>query len=687
MKFTYPHYLLTMLFIVFFCLIFQSCAKDSDLFYEYVVEQEEEVVETDDPDENSEDPDEENPDEGNEEDPDEGNEEDPDEGEEEPDIPEFPDTPDDPGNPNKIEGTYYPKSADDVANPANASFKAVITDSFDCNNCTFAPNQTIEPAGGVITGSNINLNGAYIQNTYKQAFAPSVRFSTLYENSRVSPETFGAVSGDNVDDNAAIDAMINNCALAVGTKDGSYIKNRPSNYNRGGIINWNLNGAEVKITSAANFRTSLPSVDAVFDMTNISPTIYNGEFDGTDAYGRLFYLHGQNHFSFRNLWVHNLYSPNAIRAVAFRFSINATSSGFSAGEFRDNVIEDIVAQGDGNYNDTHGIAKAWWYSFSGMNSSTNFHILYQNNVVRNIIGDDAEGFYAIGGANVSHNGRFTFDNEDYRNCTRRAIKVCVSNVEIKNSYFEEIPQSMFNSAQQMGSMVDFFSTSSGNLIENIWIHDNVIRTVPGHNAHYYLLSVTDAKNVIIENNTITMENAGNYGGIRLGSNTSIYSGALQNVKIRNNILNNTYVNTMTKYAPVNNQPIEIDNNEFNFTSTLGVDVGALRFSARNGAHGYINFTNNDINVNMSSPNGINGVLASNGVDVVGVTLDNVNVTYSNGSSARPFGYLQGSFNSSNTIKNSSLTGANGAQSLVVNGSQSAQIVNSTDSNGNPITMK
>nr|WP_299381529.1 hypothetical protein [Allomuricauda sp.] len=682
MKFTYPHNLPTMLFIAIFVLFFQSCAKDSDLFLDYVIDPEEEVIDSEDPDENSEDPDDndDNPDNGDDNNPDDGDDDDS-------GIPDFPEDPEDPVNPNKIEGTYTPESAADLADPAHTSFKAIISKSFTCDGCTLAPNQTIEPAGGVISGSNINLNGAYIENTYKQAFSPNAEFSSVYEGSRVSPEAFGAVSGDNVDDNDAIDALINNCALAIGAKDGSYIKNRPSNYRRNGIINWNLNGSEIKITSAANFRTGTVSVDAVFDMTNISPSFYNGEFDGTDAYGRLFYLHGQNHFSFRNLWVHNLYSPNAIRAVAFRFSINATGSGFSYGEFKNNLIEDIVAQGDGNYNDTHGIAKAWWYSFSGMTSSTSFDIVYQNNVVRNIIGDDAEGFYAIGGANVSHNGKFTFDNEDYRNCTRRAIKVCVSNVEIKNSYFEEIPQSMFNSAQQMGSMVDFFSTSSGNLIENIWIHDNVIRTVPGNNAHYYLLSVTDAKNVTIENNTVTMENTGNYGGIRLGSNTSIYSGALQNVKIRNNVLNNCYVNTMTKYAPVNNQPIEIDNNEFNFTSTLGVDVAALRFSAGNGAHGYINFTNNDINVNMGSPNGINGVLASNGVDVVGVTLDNVSVTYSNGSSARPFGYLRGSLNNSNTIKNCSLEGASGTESLVVNGSQSAQITNSTDANGNPITMK
>lgn len=670
-----------MYLLVFFTLVFSSCEKDSDLFLESILEQEEILEETDE--ETEEETDEETEEETDEETGEETGEE-----EEEDPIVDVPVDPTDPTNTNKIEGVYNPTSASEISDPSKANYKAVITNSFDCSGCTFAANQTIEPAGGVISGSNIVLNGAYIENTFKQAFSSSTTFSEVYSGSRISPELFGATSGDSSDDNNAIDAMINNCSLAVNVTDGSYIKNSPTNYRRSGIFNWNMNGSVVKITSAANFNNTKVSVDAVFDITNLSPSIYNGEFDGTDTYGRLFYLHGQDHFKFNNLWVHDFYSPNAVRCVAFRFSINAGSSGFSYGEFKDNRIEDIVAQGDGNFNDGGGIAKAWWYTLSGMSSSTTFNVIYENNVVRNIIGDDAEGFYAIGGANVSHNGSFSFNNEDYRYCTRRAIKACVSNVEIKNSYFEEIPQSMFNAAQQMGSMIDFFSTSSGNLIENIRVHDNTIRTVPGNDAHYYLLAVTDAKDVIIEDNIFTMENLHTYGGIRLGSNTSSYSGALQDITIRNNTLNNTYVQAMSQYAPVNNQPIKIDNNTFNFTSTLGYDVAAFRFYGNNGTHGYVDFTNNDIVVDMSSARGVNGVLTSDGLDVVGFNIDKASITYSNAESTRPFAYLKGNFNSTNMIQNSTLTGANGTNAIEVSGGlQSAQVVNSVDVSGNPITIK
>nr|WP_297782583.1 hypothetical protein [uncultured Allomuricauda sp.] len=680
-----------MTFLAIFLLILNSCAKDNDLFDQYVLEPEEEVVE---PDENVDGTDgeneetngegEENPDEGT--DPDGGTNPDQDNPFDGVDF----DTPDNPENTNRIEGSYTPTSMADITDPNNANLKAIISESFECNGCTFAAEQTIEPAGGVISGSNIDLNGAYIENTYKQAFAPSVTFSEVYTASRVSAETFGAISNDGQDDTAAIDAMINNVQLAVGAENGSYIKNRPTNYRRSGTLDWNMFGSVVKVTSAANFNTGQVSVDAVFDITNLSPTIYNGEFDGTDTYGRLFYLHGQNHFVFHNLYVHDFYASSTYRAVAFRFSINASSSGFKYGEFSNCVIDRIVAQGDGNYNNAPaGISKAWWYSVSGINYGDPFQVVHKNNVVTNIIGDDAEAFYAIqGGGSLDHNSSFTFDNEDYRYCTRRAIKACVSNVEIKNSYFEEIPESLFNSAQQMGTMIDFFSTQSSNLIQNIRVHDNVIRTVPGNDAHYYLLSMTEVNDAIITNNTFTMESTGNYGGVRLGSNTSSYNGALQNIQVTNNTFNNCYVNAMYQYRPVNNQPIDVDGNLFNFTASQGIDVGALRFSQNSGTQGYVNFTNNSINVDMGSPNGINGVIASNGVSVVGVTINNVDVAYSNGSSSRPFGYLRGSFDSSNSISNSSLVGANGTNAItVLGGSQSVQVVNSTDASGNPITVE
>ncbi|MGX1930514.1 hypothetical protein [Flagellimonas sp. 2504JD4-2] len=678
--------LLIMLLLATFTYALSSCAKDNDLFYESIIEQEEEIEETDEV--SDEDPD-------GETDPE--TPEDPDDPEtpDDPTDPEPPVDPTDPTNSNKIVGTYYPSSSAEITDPARADHKAIITESFDCNGCTFAANQTIEPAGGVITGSNINVNGAFIENTYKQAFGSSVTFSELYENSRISPELFGATSGDSGDDNDAIDAMVDNCLLAAGSKDGSYIKNKPSYYRRTGKFNWNMNGSVVKTTSAANFDNFKVSVDFVFHWVNISPTIYNGEFDGTRSYGRLMYLDGQEHYVFRDLYIHDYYSPTTVRAKAFQINLRPVSKGFTYGEFSNIVIKDIIAQGDGNYNNSPaGVSKGWSYGVYEINHSNPFTVIHKDNKVSNIIGDDAEALYMInksGGSNLNNESRFILEREDYRYCSRRAIKANVSNVSVTDSYFEEIPDSMFSAAQQMGTMVDFFSISSGYMIKDIVFKRNILKST-SDSAHYHFLSLSEVDGADVSENVIEHANVENYAGIRLGSGTSTYDGKLKDISIKNNEFINCGVQVLQRYAPVNNQPITIDNNTFNYTpdtsDSWGQHQSALRFSATSGSYGYVNMSNSTINVNISSSSNIfNGAISSLGANIVNCTLDNVDIVYTNSGVNRPFGYMQGNFDSSNLVQDCSLSGDVGAGAIEVSGTQSVRVVNSTDSNGNPISVK
>lgn len=575
---------------------------------------------------------------------------------------------------------YEPQNASQISDPANTGKIARITTSFTCTGCTFAPNQTIVPAGGIISGSNINLNNACIENNYTQLFASNVTLSPVYENSRLSPEIFGAIAGDGGNDHSAIDALIKNSSYAIGILNGVYIKNNPSYVSRSGIFDWDMNGATVRTTSSSGFRTDLVSVDAVFELTNVSPNIYNGEFDGTNTYGRLFYLHGQPSFRFNNLYVHDYYATTTYRAVAFRFTINALSSGFVSGEFSNCTIENIIAQGDGNFNNAPaGISKAWWYSVSGINTSNPFQVIHTNNVVRNIIGDDAEAFYAIqGGGSLDHNSSWLFDNEDYRYCTRRAIKACVSNVEIRNSYFEEIPESLFQQAQQMGSMIDFFSTQSTNLIQNIWVHDNTVRTVPGERAHYYLMAFTEVTGALVENNTFITEDLSTYGTVRLGSNTASYNGALRDITIRQNTFQNSYVQAMAQYAPISADPININNNTFNFTSTDGYRVAPFRFYG-SGTKGYVDFIDNDVNIDMNSPNSVHAIVSTdNGISgVVGFNADGTTVTYSNGVGAYPLFYIAGNFDSTNSVQNTTGTGYSGTNAGFVGGTQTVNNLNNS----------
>lgn len=683
MKISYSTPLLILL-LASFTLVFASCNKDSDLFYESILEQEEEIDESDvTDDETSEDPDEDTGEETDEETDDDK-------------IPDAPVDPTDPINTNEIVGVYYPASSSEISDPAYANHKAIISESFDCSGCTFAANQTIEPAGGVITGSNIELNGAFIENTFKQAFSPSTTFSEVYAGSRISPEIFGATSGDSSDDNNAIDAMINNCSLAVGITDGSYIKNQPSYYRRSGIFNWNMNGSAVKTTSAANFNNVKVSVDFVFNWVNISPTIYNGEFDGTRSYGRLMYLDGQEHYVFRNLNIHDYYSPTTVRAKAFQINLRPVSKGFTYGEFSDVVIKDIIAEGDGNYNNSPaGVAKGWSYGVYEIDYANPFTVIHKDNKVSNIIGDDAEALYMInkaGGSKLNSESRFILEREDYRYCSRRAIKANVSNVSVTDSYFEEIPNSMFSAAQQMGTMVDFFSISSGYMIKDIVFKRNTLKST-SDSAHYHFLSLSEVDGADISENVIEHANVENYAGIRLGSGTSTYEGKLKDIKITNNQFINCGIQILQRYAPVNNQPIDIDRNTFNYTpntsDSWGQHQSALRFSANSGSYGHVNFSNSTINVNLSNSSNIfHGVISSLGANVIDCTLDNINIVYTNSGVNRPFGYLQGNFDSTNMIKDCSLTGDSGVDAIDVSGgSQSVQVVNSSDDNGNPITIK
>jgi len=218
-----------------------------------------------------------------------------------------PPVPDDlPGNPNEIVGEYTPNSAAEIADPARANFKAIISTSFNCDGCTFAPNQTIVPAGGVISGSNLRLNGAYIENNFEQALAPSARFSTVYELSRLSPDVFGGFANDGSPDDIPLDALMSNSEFAITRANGLYIKNLRSVVTRNGSFDWNMNSAKVITTSASGMDNSNYNY-YLFDLSNISIKIYNGEFDGNDTYGRLFWLKRQQSYYLADLYVHNYY--------------------------------------------------------------------------------------------------------------------------------------------------------------------------------------------------------------------------------------------------------------------------------------------------------------------------------------------------------------------------------------------
>lgn len=565
-----------------------------------------------------------------------------------------------------------------------------IDGSINATGATFASNLIIVAGTGQISGTNIDINGACIHNEYDQIFTSSARFSSLYTETRLSPEVFGAVGNGSTNDNAAIDATIINCRYGIGNPTSNYVKNNPSTYTRSGEIDFDWNGSTVSVTSTSGFNMNQVTTDYVMTFTNTNVIFSNGTFSGGNVYGRAFRFNGQNKIHFIGNEVLDWYAPVTIRCVVFYMdfdSFDSTGGGVQDILFDGNTVHDIVAEGDGNYNNSPaGIAKGWWYSISNMSSTSTFSIIHQNNTVYNIIGDDAEAFYAIGGTTaVNPNGTWLLDNETMYNCTRRCIKVNASNFTVQNCTLEEIDNNLFIAAQQMGSMVDFFR--QGSSVQNITVHNNIIRARPGQDTHYYLLSFTEANNITVTNNTITQNELTNYGSLRFGSATGTYAGYLENITVSGNTFNNGVVQMLTQYAPVGQ--LEIDNNDFNFTDVSYPFNGVIRTTNTSGTRGNIDFTNNNVVVNISGNSGnLNGFLYTAGSELTNILIDNCTITYSNGLATRPFGYVIGNFGNSNTIQDCTIIGDVGTEALVVTGGvQNPVIINSFGDGSTPITVQ
>ena len=544
---------------------------------------------------------------------------------------------------------------------------------------TFDSGIVLRAGTGYITGTNINLNGAGIENSSSDIFSDTATFSSVYTLSRLSPEVFGAVSGDATDDNDAIDALLNNVEHATATLNGTYIKNSPSYYTRSGTIDWDMNGAKISITSTSNFNTTLTNTDYVFDFSGNNVYMYNGEIDGTDIYGRTIYMHEQQYYLFKDLYIHNLYAPTTYRAAAIRGTFQIDDDIWDYGEIEGCTIENIVAQGDGNYNNSPaGVSKGFYFTLQGGHTaSTQYDAIFRNNTVRYVKGDDAEAFYVIhqGGGSYNHDGEWFFHNEDYRYNTRRAMKVNVSNVSIEDSYFEEVPDSLYVSAQQMGSMVDIFSISSSSDLVDIVVKGNTIKGLDGQSTYYHLLSLTEVNGALIANNNISMSNVENFAGLRLGSGTSTYTGDLQNITIKDNIFNNCGIQWLTYYNPIGQLDIGFNtfNYDWNAADGWGNQQAVLRTTNSSGTKGSVDFHNNDINILSGSSTSIfNGLIYSAGADITNVDIIDCTLNYSTITLTNSVGWLIGNFGATNSIINLTVTG-DSTPTLRVDGTEGVTI--------------
>src|SRR5690606_1558659 len=123
----------------------------------------------------------------------------------------------------------------------------------------------------------------------------------------------------------------------------------------------------------------------VMTFDNLNVIFSNGNFSGGDVYGRAFRFNGQNKIHFNNNNIYDWYAPVTIRCVAFYMdfdNFDTAGGGVQDILFDGNTMYDIIAQGDGNFNNSPaGISKGWWYSIGGMSDTSTFSIIHRNNTV------------------------------------------------------------------------------------------------------------------------------------------------------------------------------------------------------------------------------------------------------------------------------------------------------------------
>lgn len=551
----------------------------------------------------------------------------------------------------------------DFTNAANAGKTMTVTGSFSATGATAAAGMVLVAGGGVISGTNINLNGSGIENSNTQLFANNVTFSSLYTASRLSIEMFGAGSGDATDDHTAIQTAINQCQHLTARLNGSYVKNDNSTFSRGGYVDFDLNGATIRTTSASNFNTASFSVDELLRFDGTDPYFYNGTIDMTDTYGRVFRLIGYSGFSFKDLTIENLYNPQPIRSYAVRMD---GAGSLIYGDFIRNTMREITAQGDNSANNSDGISKGIWGSMGDL-SNADWEIVHYGNTYHNITGDDAEAVYYISSGDRLHNGHILFDNETVYDVGRRAMKMCEGQFTIQNSSFTEVSNAFYVSASLTATLIDVFSTTAVDL-QNIKVVNNQIKTATGETIKRWLNSYTDSQNVLVKGNTYTLGAPSGLGAIRIGSNTSTYDGAIRGMTIKDNTLVNGSIEWMQYFNGVDTDPIIIDNNTFTYNSVSGTGQAPLDFyNVGTSTKGYADFTNNTITFNVA-PGSYDGIVNSDGsgITVTDLLIDSNTIVFNSGAATYEVGNIAGAMTNS-TISNNTFTGASGNANLNVVG--------------------
>lgn len=621
--------------------------------------------------------------------------------------------------------TYTPTSAADLSNPANAGKTAIISNFFNASGTTLAANQKIRPAGGAISGANINLNGAYIDDVLAQAFSSNVTFTSVYDKSWVYPEVFGAVGNNAGDDSAGIQAVMNQCKFTRLRFGANYIINSPVLVDRIGkaenqtIVDMNFGKFEV--TSKANY--PLNDRYAMFGFANSGIKMYNGEITANDNFGNAFKLFTPEAYHFEDLWIHALTITDAeiqglpaggnVRASAikiegttranhtyyFAFYPGRTgSTKFKNGYMVNCLIEDVYVGTDFSPGNAVGVSKGFWLIYEDIDPTWAAEGYHYGNVIRNIEGDDAEGYYfddstffQAGGKVDDHPWWMIIESDSVYYCGRRAIKSTGASLKVTNSYFESIPDDRSRGGGYEGGLVTFFSqlhsTYPTQRTRNIIFNNNVCidRGVIRENV-IAMQSMADSQ--FIGNIVYNDPASGNYGW-RLGHGGG--AGDFENVTISGNTLYNVFFNINAGFTS-DKATFLISNNTINITAnSSGTYKAAFRANNSSTTLEHLMVDGLTVNLNLNTGGATWGGLyaSKSSARLNDSSFKNITINVTGAALTYPLGDCQGGVASDVTVENLLLNGAPGTNAWRIANTafDTPTLTNARDDQGNPITIR
>lgn len=617
--------------------------------------------------------------------------------------------------------TFVPTSAADISNPSNANKIAIISNNFLATNTTFAAGLTIRPNGGVISGTSINLNGAYIEENYLQAFADTVTFTSIYDKSYVTLELFGAVSNNASDDSEAFHAAMKNVQYVRAKQGSTYIKNSTTFINRVGFFTFDGNDCKVEVTDNTNLNNKAGGF-LIWTM-NLSIKFINAEFDGNRLFGKTFLSNGAEAFHFENLWVHDWYNyvGQSQRALAFRIDVNNDGTGgfyegqpfgttypvlnkFVNGWASNNLIHDIEAEGDCIFNNGVGISKGFWILEHTIDPLFYSHIQFQDNVIYDILGDDAEAVYLseetwiTGNKVYTNNFTVNFIRENYYDCSRRAMKIIASNVLVQDCTFQMITAD--KATGTLATLVEVFTLITNSNHYEDWTENVTFKNcdfiqpeilpdydlVSGCNGgtgfipDVGLLTFQNARDFIVEDCTFNRPVVDNYNAIHLGNSGTV--GKVGTGLFKNNVYTNCGYAVLNNYDGRNTVTFEGD--ILNFTNFAkgngGGSLGVIRMLSTTDAFEDFLFKDIVVNIDWTSTAPITGWFTSKGGGMTNGEFNNCTLNYLNGSAGgQPnFGDIQnGPLGNTVSFVDCTMNGSSGTGSITAtNAIKNPVIINS-----------